>query len=100
MIRRHLLPNLTSLILTLAALNGAAVVAIGSGLAYLGAGIQPPRPEWGNMLADGQDSLDYAPHLLLVPLVCVVVTVFSFVLIGEALSRRGAVSLRRSWLDI
>ena len=99
-IRRHILPNLTSLILTLAALNGAAVVAIGAGLAYLGAGIQPPRPEWGNMLADGQDSLDYAPHLLLVPLVCVVVTVFSFVLIGEALSRRGAVSLRRSWLDI
>jgi oligopeptide transport system permease protein len=99
-IRRHILPNMASLILTLAALNGATVVSIGSGLAYLGAGIQPPRPEWGNMLADGQDSLDFAPHLLLVPLVCVVVTVFSFVLIGESLSRRGAVSLRRSWLDI
>jgi ABC-type dipeptide/oligopeptide/nickel transport system permease subunit len=52
------------------------------------------------MLADGQDSLDFAPHLLLVPLTCVVLTVFSFVLIGESLSRRGSVSLRRSWLDI
>jgi ABC-type dipeptide/oligopeptide/nickel transport system permease subunit len=99
-IRRHILPNLASLIATLAAFNGAAVVAIGSGLSYLGAGIQPPRPEWGNMLAEGQGAIDYAPHLLIVPLLCVVVTVFGFVLIGEALSRRGAVSLQRSWLDI
>jgi len=76
------------------------VVAIGSGLSYLGAGIQPPRPEWGNMLAEGQGAIDYAPHLLIVPLLCVVFTVFGFVLIGESLSRRGAVSLQRSWLDI
>ena len=99
-IRRHILPNLASLIATLAAFNGAAVVAIGSGLSYLGAGIQPPRPEWGNMLAEGQGAIDYAPHLLIVPLLCVVFTVFGFVLIGESLSRRGAVSLQRSWLDI
>ena len=99
-IRRHVLPNLTSLIITLTALNGASVVAIGSGLSYLGAGIQPPTPEWGNMLADGQAAIDYAPHLVVVPLAFVVLTVFAFVLIGEALSRRGAASLRRSWLDI
>jgi ABC-type dipeptide/oligopeptide/nickel transport system permease subunit len=99
-IRRHLLPNLSSLILTIAALNGATVVAIGSGLSYLGAGIQPPTAEWGNMLAEGQTAVDYAPHVLLIPLICVVVTVFSFVLIGEALSRRGSESQRRSWLDI
>ena len=99
-IRRHILPNLTSLILSLAALNGASVVAIGSGLSYLGAGIQPPTAEWGNMLAEGQDAIDFAPHLVLVPLGCVVLTVFAFVLIGEALARRGSSSLRRSWLDI
>ena len=99
-IRRHVLPHLTSLVLTVAALNAATVVSVGSGLSYLGAGIQPPTPEWGNMLAEGQDSIDYAPHLVVVPLACVVLTVFSFVLIGEALARRGSVSLRRSWLDI
>jgi peptide/nickel transport system permease protein len=76
------------------------VVSIGAGLSYLGAGIQPPTPEWGNMLSDGQASLDYAPHLLIVPLLCVVLTVFAFVLIGESLSRRGAATKRRSWLDI
>jgi peptide/nickel transport system permease protein len=52
------------------------------------------------MLNDGSGALDYAPHLLLVPLVCVVLAVFSFVLIAEALARRGDVRLRRSWLDI
>jgi len=75
-------------------------VAVGTGLSYLGAGIQAPEPEWGNMLAEGQGALDYAPHLLLVPLACVVLAVFSFVLIAEAIARRGDVHLRRSWLDI
>ncbi len=62
-IRRHILPNLTSLILTLAALNGAAVVAIGSGLAYLGAGIQPPTTRVGQHARRraGQPRLRAAP---------------------------------------
>jgi peptide/nickel transport system permease protein len=99
-VRRHVLPHLLPILLTVAALNGAAVVAVGTGLSYLGAGIQAPEPEWGNMLAEGQGALDYAPHLLLVPLACVVLAVFSFVLIAEAIARRGDVHLRRSWLDI
>ena len=99
-IRRHLLPHLSSLLLVIAALNGAAVVAIGAGLSYLGAGIQPPAPEWGSMVFEGQDAIEYAPHLLLVPLGCIVLCVLAFVLIGDGLSRRGSVRLRRSWLDI
>lgn len=99
-VRRHVLPHLSGLLLTIGALNGASVVAIGAGLSYLGAGIQPPTPEWGNMLAEGQSALDFAPHLLFVPLTFVCLTVFSFVLIGEGIARRGGVSLRRSWLDI
>lgn len=99
-IRRHLLPHLSSLLLVIAALNGAAVVAIGAGLSYLGAGIQPPAPEWGNMVFEGQDAIEYAPHLLLVPLGFIVACVLAFVLIGDGLSRRGSVRLRRSWLDI
>jgi peptide/nickel transport system permease protein len=99
-IRRHLLPHLSSLLLVLAALNGAAVVAIGAGLSYLGAGIQPPTPEWGNMLESGQQALQFAPHEVLAPLVCIVLTVLAFVLIGDGISRRGAVSLRKSWLAI
>ena len=98
--RRHLLPHLSSLLLVIAALNGAAVVAIGAGLSYLGAGVQPPLPEWGNMVFEGQQALEYAPHLVLVPLVPIVLCVLAFVLIGDGLSRRGSVSLRRSWLEV
>lgn len=98
--RRHLLPHLTSLLLVIAALNGAAVVAIGAGLSYLGAGVQPPLPEWGSMVFEGQQALEYAPHLVLVPLAPIVLTVLAFVLIGDGLSRRGSVSLRRSWLEV
>ncbi len=75
-------------------------MAIGAGLSYLGAGIQPPTPEWGNMLESGQQALQFAPHEVLAPLVCIVLTVLAFVLIGDGISRRGAVSLRKSWLAI
>ena len=51
------------------------------------------------MLEEGQDAFQYAPQMLLVPLVCIVLTVLSFVLLAEGLARRGQVSLRRSWLD-
>lgn len=98
-VRRHILPHLAPMLLTVGALNGASVVGIGAGLSFLGAGIQPPTPEWGSMLEQGQDALQYAPQMLFVPLVCIVLTVLSFVLIAEALARRGQVSLRRSWLD-
>jgi peptide/nickel transport system permease protein len=99
-VRRHILPHLAPMLLAVGALNGASVVAIGAGLSYLGAGIQPPAPEWGNMLQSGQDALDYAPHLLLVPLACIVITVLSFVLIAEAIARRNRIMWRGSWLDI
>ncbi len=98
-VRRHILPHLSGLLLTLTALNAASVVAIGAGLSYLGAGVQPPRPEWGTMLGEGQDAIDYAPHLLLAPLICIVLVVFALVLVSHSLARRGAVSLRGSWLD-
>ncbi|HLH66060.1 MAG TPA: ABC transporter permease [Solirubrobacteraceae bacterium] len=98
--RRHILPHLSSLLIVIWALNGAAVVSIGAGLSYLGAGIQPPTPEWGEMLNSGQNALEYMPHEVVEPLACIVLTVLAFVLIGDGVARRGSVSLRRSWLDI
>jgi ABC-type dipeptide/oligopeptide/nickel transport system permease subunit len=99
-VRRHILPHLSAMLLAVGALNAASVVAVGAGLSYLGAGIQPPAPEWGNMLQSGQDAIDYAPHLLLVPLLCIVLTILSFVLIAEAVARRNKINWRGSWLDI
>lgn len=98
-LRRHVLPHLSSLILVLSALNAAAVVTIGAGLSYLGAGIQPPRPDWGNMLETGEDALSYAPHLVVVPLVAIVLTVLAFMLISEGLTNRDAGRTEKTWLD-
>lgn len=96
-LRRHVVPHLSSLMLVLTALNAAAVVSIGAGLSYLGAGIQPPRPDWGNMLAEGENAMGYAPHLLVVPLVAIVLAVLSFMLIGEGLTARSGGE--KTWLD-
>jgi ABC-type dipeptide/oligopeptide/nickel transport system permease subunit len=98
-VRRHVLPHISAILLNISALNGAAVIVVGSGLSYLGAGIQPPRPELGNMLAEGSSSMDYAPHLLVVPLVLTIAAVLSFVLIAEGMNRLNPLSERRSWLD-
>jgi ABC-type dipeptide/oligopeptide/nickel transport system permease subunit len=98
-IRRHIFPHMSSLLLNIGALNGAAVIVVGSGLSYLGAGIQAPNPELGTMLADGSGSMVYAPHTLLVPLIFTVIAVLAFVLIGEGLGRRGTEKEQVSWLS-
>lgn len=98
-LRRHILPHLYSLILVISALNAASVVSIGAGLSFLGAGIQPPRPDWGNMLQSGENSLQFAPHLVVEPLLCIAGTVLAFVLIGEGLTSREPARSRKSWLD-
>lgn len=99
-LRRHILPHMSSVLLNIAALNAAAVVVIGAGLSYLGAGVQAPTPELGNLLQSGSEAIDYAPHMLLAPLTLTVATVMSFVLIAEGLNRRNPLSERRSWLGI
>ena len=99
-ILRHVLPNIRTLLLNISALNGAAVVVVGSGLSYLGAGIAAPRPELGNLLQDGTQALSYDPQLLLIPMVFVVALVLSFVLVGEGINRTVPESERRSWLNI
>jgi ABC-type dipeptide/oligopeptide/nickel transport system permease subunit len=98
-LRRHILPHLYSLILVISALNAASVVSIGAGLSYLGAGIQPPQADWGNMLEEGENYLQTSPHLVVEPMIMIILTVLSFVLIGEGLTRREPNRSRKSWLD-
>lgn len=96
---RHILPQQAPLLLNIGALNGAAVIIVGAGLSYLGAGIQLPYPELGAMLSEGSASMVFAPHTLLVPLVFTFLAVLAFVLIGEGLGRRGTRKDRVSWLS-
>ena len=99
-LRHHVVPAIGQLLMSVAALNAAGVVGVGSALSFLGAGVQAPRADWGSMLQQSQGALSYAPRLLVLPLVCIVVTVMSFTLIGRALNQRNGARSRARWFDM
>ena len=64
-----------------------------SGLSYLGMGIQPPTPTWGNMLTDSRSYLVTGVHLIVMPGILIMITVLCFYLVGDGL--RDALDPRR-----
>ena len=64
---RHIAPNAAGPIIVFATMGVAWAILIESGLSFLGFGIQPPTPSWGNMLTDGQDTLSLYPWLAIFP---------------------------------
>jgi peptide/nickel transport system permease protein len=83
--RRHVLPNVLSVLLVQASLRMGTVILLLSGFSFLGLGPRPPTPEWGLMLATADDYLRTAPHLSLVPGAAIVLAVLGFNLAGDAL---------------
>jgi peptide/nickel transport system permease protein len=81
----EILPNLASTILVFGTLIIANNIITEAALSFLGAGIQPPRPSWGNLIADGVDRLVTAPHLALIPGIAIVLTVLSLNVFGDGL---------------
>jgi peptide/nickel transport system permease protein len=88
---RHLLPNMLPQIATGAAINfGFAMIELAA-ISFLGLGVQPPAPDWGLMVAAGQDSLVQGyPQESLLAGACIVVAVVAFGVIGERLGGRQA----------
>lgn len=84
-LRRHILPHLLPLIITWYTLAIAPTILTESSLSYLGVGVQPPQPSWGNMIAEGQTVMAYAPWLLLFPIAALILTVVAFNLVGDGL---------------
>lgn len=82
---RHCLPQATSSIIVSATLAAAFAIISESALSFLGVGIQPPRPSWGNMLTGAQQYLFSQPALALYPGAAIVLLVLSFNLLGDAL---------------
>jgi len=82
---REILPNLFSTLLVFVALQLAQSIILEASLSFLGAGVQPPNPSWGTMLADGSSQIEVAPHLVLVPGIMLVVAVVSVNVFGDAL---------------
>jgi len=82
---RHILPNAMSPIIVAATLRVGAAIITESGLSYLGFGVQPPTPTWGNMLKNAQSELDYAPWTAIFPGVFIFLTVIAVNYIGDGL---------------
>jgi peptide/nickel transport system permease protein len=79
----ELLPNVASTILVFFPLLVASAILNEAALSFLGAGVQPPAPSWGTMLADGVRLLSTAPHLTIVPGLMLVLTVLSINVFGD-----------------
>jgi peptide/nickel transport system permease protein len=79
------LPNIASTVLVFFTLIIATNILTEAGLSFLGAGVRPPDPSWGNMIATGQDQIQTAPWLALIPGIAIVLTVLSLNLFGDGL---------------
>ena len=82
---RHILPNIVSPIIVATTLSIGAVILLESVLSFLGLGIQPPIPSWGNMLTNAQELATRAPALAVWPGAVIFVTVMAFNFLGDGL---------------
>jgi peptide/nickel transport system permease protein len=81
----HILPNAMAPILVAATLGVASAVLVESSLSFLGIGVQPPDPSWGNMLTEGKDNIEIAWWLSLYPGLAILITVLGYNLLGEGI---------------
>ncbi len=81
----HILPNAMAPVLVAATLGVASAVLVESALSFLGIGVQPPTPSWGNILTLGQSTLGVAWWLSLFPGMAILITVLGYNLLGEGI---------------
>ena len=82
---RHILPNVLPLVLILSAIDVGGLILTESALSYLGLGISPPTPSWGNMLTNAASDLSRGPWLVYGPGAAIFVTVLCLYLLGDGL---------------
>jgi peptide/nickel transport system permease protein len=89
---RHIAPNILPALVTFGLLGVGITIILEGALSFLGLGIPPPEPSWGNMIFEGQAVLSAEPKLVLLPSAFLFVTVLAFNLLGDALRARGNAS--------
>lgn len=87
---RHVLPNCVAPITVLATTMFGWIILSESALSFLGLGVPPPAPSWGNMLSTARPYIGQAPHLIILPGLCISITLLGVNLLGDAV---------RDWLD-
>ena len=85
LIMRHMLPNALAPVMVSATLGVAGAILTESALSFLGLGVQPPTPSWGNILTAGKDNIEIAWWLSVFPGLAILVTVMSYNLLGEGI---------------
>lgn len=82
---RHILPHLLPTLIVWGTLGIATTSLFEAILSYLGVGVQPPTPSWGNMVYENQTYFESAPWLVFIPSLCITLLALAFNLVGDAL---------------
>ena len=83
-ITRHILPNIIGPLVVMATLGIAAAIRDEAALSFLGLGIQPPQPSWGNIIRDGVSAILAAPWMAVISGLALAITVLAFNMIGDS----------------
>jgi ABC-type dipeptide/oligopeptide/nickel transport system permease subunit len=81
----HFLPNIVAPIIVLATLLVPGFIIAEAGLSFIGLGVQPPVPSWGTMIAEGIDSIESYPRLVIAPALVLAATLLSLNFVGDGL---------------
>jgi peptide/nickel transport system permease protein len=82
---RHIIPNVMAPVFVAVTLGVASAILTESGLSFLGLGVQPPTPSWGNILAQGRSVMQFAWWMTVFPGLAIFITVLCYNLVGEGL---------------
>lgn len=85
---QHVFPNMLPTLFVQVSFSFAGMILAESSLSFLGLGVQPPEPSWGNMLSDAKNHLMDAPYLTLFPGLAIFISVLTFNLLGDSLRDR------------
>ena len=82
---KHILPNILGEVLVMGALWVGTAIRIEANLSFIGLGVPPPTPTWGNMIREGLSHLTNAPWLSIFPGIAILITILSFNMIGDGI---------------
>lgn len=84
-LRKYIFPGVVSKIIILASLDIGTIILYCASLSFLGLGAQPPSPDWGVMISEGKDYMQYAPWLTIFPGLAIAISALAFNMLGDGL---------------